>query len=410
MVFALALLAFFAIALPDAMLGVAWPFMRISFDQPLAAMTLVLPFGVVSTMASTSAWTWAAARFGLGRLLTGSVVLSAVGLLCCALAPVYGVVVGSAVLFGLSAGAIDSALNAFAARHFGPRRINLMHAAYGLGAATSPAVVTTVVASGLSWRWAYVIIMVVQGGLAVPFAATSHRWTDRAATPGAGPTPGTDTASTTGPATRTDSAGTRTGDETEDRPGKRGGDRSVWRAKAVAGLVLAAVESGLEAVVGLWAFVFLLQGVGVSAATAGAVVSGYWVALVGGRVLLGELAERVGTRPVLAGATIAAAGAAAMIGLHPPVAAAGGVLLLGFAVAPLYPLLVLTTGERTGAGSVDRLVGFQAGASTVGAVVLSGGAGLIMGYDVRGFAGCVLALAALTAAGVWAVRPGAATR
>jgi hypothetical protein len=42
--FVLALFAFFAIALPDAMLGVAWPFMRVSFNQPLAAMTLVLPF------------------------------------------------------------------------------------------------------------------------------------------------------------------------------------------------------------------------------------------------------------------------------------------------------------------------------------------------------------------------------
>ena len=44
----LALLAFFAIALPDAMLGVAWPFMRISLGQPLSAMSLVLPFGVAA--------------------------------------------------------------------------------------------------------------------------------------------------------------------------------------------------------------------------------------------------------------------------------------------------------------------------------------------------------------------------
>ena len=78
MFFILALLAFFAIALPDAMLGVAWPFMRVTFDQPLAAMTLVLPFGVAATVVSTSGWTWAADRLGLGRLLTGSVALSAV--------------------------------------------------------------------------------------------------------------------------------------------------------------------------------------------------------------------------------------------------------------------------------------------------------------------------------------------
>jgi len=96
--------AFFAIALPDAMLGVAWPFMRVSFNQPLAAMTLVLPFGVAATVVAASSWTWAAARIGLGRLLTRSVTLSALALLCCAVAPAYWLVVACAVLFGLSSG------------------------------------------------------------------------------------------------------------------------------------------------------------------------------------------------------------------------------------------------------------------------------------------------------------------
>jgi MFS family permease len=107
--FVLSLLAFFAIALPDAMLGVAWPFMRVTFDQPLPAMTLVLPFGVAATVVSASCWTYAAIRIGLGRLLAGSVVLSAAGLLCSALAPGFWVIVACAVVFGLSAGAIDAA-------------------------------------------------------------------------------------------------------------------------------------------------------------------------------------------------------------------------------------------------------------------------------------------------------------
>src|SRR3954453_8821672 len=178
MPFVLALLAFFAIALPDAMLGVVWPFMRISCDQPLAAMTLVLPFGVAATVVSAVGWTWAQARLGPGRLLTGSVGLSAFALLCCALAPAYWVIVACAVLFGLSAGAIDAALNAYAAWHFGARRINLMHAAYGLGAATSPLIVTAVVSSGASWRWAYGIVLLVQGALTGVFAGPPRRWKD----------------------------------------------------------------------------------------------------------------------------------------------------------------------------------------------------------------------------------------
>ena len=69
---------------------------------------------------STSSWTWAAARLGLGRLLAASLAMSTAGLLLTAVAPAYWVVVACAVLFGLSAGAVDAALNAYAARHFGP--------------------------------------------------------------------------------------------------------------------------------------------------------------------------------------------------------------------------------------------------------------------------------------------------
>jgi MFS family permease len=255
MFFILALLAFFAIALPDAMLGVSWPFMRVTFDQPLTAMTLVLPFGVAATVVSTSSWTWAAARLGLGRMLAGSIALSAVALLCCALAPAYWVIVFCAVLFGLLAVAIDAALNSYAARHFGPRQINFMHAAYGIGAATSPLIVTVVVSAGTSWRWAYLVVMIIQGALAVLFAFSSRRWNEAA-----GKTSNTSTAT----------------------PFPSPMNRARWRPqpRAVAGLLVVAVECGLESVVGLWAFVFLLEAVALEPAIAGVVVSGYWAALV----------------------------------------------------------------------------------------------------------------------------------
>ena len=84
-----------------------------------------------------------------------------------------------AVLFGLSAGAVDAALNAYAARHFGVRQVNLMHAAYGIRAATSPLIVTAVIGMGRSWRWAYITVMAIQALLAALFAGTLRRWRGR---------------------------------------------------------------------------------------------------------------------------------------------------------------------------------------------------------------------------------------
>lgn len=91
--------------------------------------------------------------------------------------------------------------------------------------------------------------------------------------------------------------------------------------------------------------------------------------------------------------------------------AMAAVLLFGLAAAPIYPLLILTTAERTSATSADAVVGYQAGASSVGAAVFPLLIGLAMDRSVVAFAPAVTGLAVL--AGVlhvamrMRVRPGA---
>jgi MFS family permease len=75
------------------------------------------------------------------------------------------------VLFGLGFGAIDAILNAHAARHFGARDINWMHASYGLGATIGPLLVTVLLAEGLGWRRTYGLMALVQAALACVFIA-----------------------------------------------------------------------------------------------------------------------------------------------------------------------------------------------------------------------------------------------
>ena len=50
--------------------------------------------------------------------------------------------VGSAII-GFGSGAIDAGLNTYAARHFGARHMNWLHAAYSVGAALGPVLTTT---------------------------------------------------------------------------------------------------------------------------------------------------------------------------------------------------------------------------------------------------------------------------
>ena len=51
----------------------------------------------------------------------------------------------------------------------------------------------------------------------------------------------------------------------------------------------------------------------------------------------------------------------------------------------MYPLLVLTTAERTSAAVADRMIGFQAAASALGAAVIPPLIGLAMGVSAGAF-------------------------
>ena len=362
----LAYLAFFSIALPDNTLGVAWPSMRLDFGLTTGAAGLVPPVGVAATLVATAFASRIAARFGVGRLLAASTWLSAAALVVSATSPGFTQFLVSVALMGLSGGAIDATINAYAARTFGARRINLLHASFVVGAALSPLLVTAFVQTGLGWRWPYVVIAVLQLALGLLFLLTHARWTVPPAS-----SPGADVRSTTPPGAR--------------------------RTDVALGLVAVAVQTGIESGVALWAFTFLTLGLGVDPVVAGLLASGYWFVMFAGRVVLGSLAERVGPWPVLSGAAVGLVGAGILASLGGSWGAIAAVLLFGLAAAPVYPLLILTTAERTSAAVADAVVGYQAGASSLGAAVVPLLIGLAMDRSVVGFAPAITALTVLAA-------------
>jgi fucose permease len=363
----LAYLAFFSIALPDSTLGVAWPTLRLAFGQPVSAAGVIPPIGVAANLVSTSLAASLARRFGVGRVLAVGTILSAIALAGSALSTTWWQFLLSVAALGLASGAIDATLNAYAARRFGPRRISLMHASYGVGAAVSPLIVTVALATGAGWRAAYLVIAALLLAVAVVFSLNHRRWQEA-------PEPTSRSAAGDAPA-----------------------PRRLWTVNSLAGMLNVAVQTGIESSVALWAFTFLTQHLGVATTVAGGLASGYWLTLVIGRVGFGSLAERIGAWPVLAVATGLLVGAGILANVPDPTTGMVAVVLFGLACAPIYPLLILTTAERTSPEVADRVVGFQAAASSVGAAVLPGLVGLAMGYRVGAFAPALAVLCGVAA-------------
>jgi fucose permease len=266
------------------------------------------------------------------------------------------------VVFGLGFGALDTALNAHAAARFGPRQINWMHASYGLGATVGPLLVTALRSAGLGWRGTFGALAVLQGVVAVLLSLAWRSWGQpaREAEPGGGPD--------------------RAGPEEPAAPAAR-----VPMLAVLAAAAFAAVECGIESGAGVWGYVYLTAGRGLSPDLAGVAVSLYWATMFAGRAVLGPLAERVGAARVLTGGVAGLIVGCALLavpaapGLPAATLPLTGLAVVGLAAAPIFPLLTLTTAGRTGSAGTSWVVSVQVAASAAGNAALPAAIGLIIG-------------------------------
>ncbi|MFI6067761.1 MFS transporter [Micromonospora sp. NPDC051227] len=375
----LAYLAFVSLGLPDGLLGVGWPSIRGDFDVPTEAVGWVLTAGTVGYLTSSVLAGFTLARIGVGALLAVSTLLASLALTGYSVSPVLAVLVGCALLLGLGSGAVDSGLNAYAAGAFGPRHMNWMHAFFGLGVAIGPLIMTGVLSAGLAWRWGYGIVAGAQLVLAIAFALTVRAW-HRA--------PAATAPTEAGVAVPAPPAG--------PAPTVRVPVRDTLRLPAVwSGTLAFVLYVAIEVSAGLWAFLLLTEGRGLSAALAGGCVSAYWGSLFVGRVVQGLVAERLGAGLVLRVSLAGMAVGAALIAVPgPAVLAVLGLVVVGFAAAPVFPLLTLTTAERVGAKHADRAIGLQIGAAGIGAALVPAGLGVLIGQtSVQVLGSALLALA-----------------
>jgi fucose permease len=359
--------------------------MRLGFHQPVGALGIILAFGVAASVISSVATGRLVASVRVGTLVAIGTLLVAAALGEEALAPSLWVFAVGTVLFGLGFGALDSTLNAYAASHFGPRDINWMHASYGLGATIGPLATTAVLGAGLSWRWVNGTMAVGLTALACLFAAARRSWATS-------PTP---------------VVASQIGPDKQLRAGPRSARSPKPPKAAVFGaLIFTAVETGVESGAGIWGYVFLTSGRGLSNEAAGVAVAAYWAMMLVGRAALGPLAERVGSSRILGGAVVGVAvGAAVMSVPGPGFVAVVGMMTLGLAAAPIFPLLTLTTAQRVGAANLiatTRTVSLQVAASAIGAAALPAGIGVAIGaLNAKTLAPLLLVLA-LAMGGVYA--------
>jgi fucose permease len=154
------------------------------------------------------------------------------------------------------------------------------------------------------------------------------------------------------------------------------------RAILISGVMMFMIYTGLEVTAGSWGFTWLSEGRGIPPATAALWISLYWGALTVGRLFFGFLGGRWHAKCIIA-SMMAAVILGALLFLQ-PWSAWGNLIampIIGFACAPIFPLLVSYTPTITGPKAAADIIGKQVAAASVGSALVP----LIIGLGVELF-------------------------
>lgn len=333
-----------------ALLGVAWPTMRATFGMPLDAVGVLLVTSTIGFMAGGMASGPITARLGAGSLMAISSVVRTVGVAGMTFAPSWWTITLAGVLNGLGAGGLEVGMNNHIAMHHGAGQMNWLHATYGVGATIGPLLMTALLTRGISWRWGYGVVTVMQALLMVYYIAA------------AGQLQGAEV------------------DPADDDPAGRQASMGQTLLHPITwfGILLFVFYTGIEVSGGQWIYPLFTESRAISTQVAGAWVSVYWGALTAMRLLAGAVANRIDTNTLLRASLLIVIGGAGLLwwGVVPAVSFAG-VALMGAALAPIYPTLMSVTPERVGKAHAANVIGLQTASAGIGAAGLPALAGVM---------------------------------
>jgi fucose permease len=344
---------FILLGVPDGMLGVAWPSMQGTFGVALGQMGVLLLATTAGFMVTSFSAGRLITRLGIARLLVISLIARGLSLTAMGLAPSWWALVAAAFCFGVSSGAIDAGMNTHFAMNLSPRLMNWLHASFGLGATLGPLLMTSLLSAGVVWRWGYVILGAAHALMALWVLLRASEWRfqkSEAASPSQAP------------------AAPRSYLATLRRP-------IVW-----VNIALFFFYTGTEVGAGNWAFTLLSEGRGVPVAVAGFWTSFYWGSFTFGRFVFGIIADRVNVVNAIRTMIAITIVGTALLWWNPvDWVSFAGLAIIGFALAPVFPLLISSTPGRVGLADATNAIGFQVGAASLGIAVLPGLAGWLAG-------------------------------
>lgn len=335
--------AFVSIGFPDAVLGVAWPEMRVDFLRSRSELGWILAATAIGYSLSGSLAGSIIDRLGVGKTVAASTLLVALGLFGYAASPGFWFLPVCAIVVGFGSGAVDTGLNFYAADNYSNKVMNWLHAFFGFGAMIGPFIMAAVLGSGQVWRAGYVIVAVITLALGVVFVKQMNAWGQ---------------------------VDTEEDKSTRIKPRDVLRQRLVWVQIALFFLMVT-IEMGY----GAWTATIMRERFDASAFEASIWAGVFWGTIAVGRIVWPMLSNIPAARVVQFGAWFMVIGSAVMI-VDSIWAMRIGIVLFAFGSAPMFPNLMTLTPHRFGRETALHTIGYQVSAATISGAIVPSIAGI----------------------------------
>lgn len=394
-------LAFISLGLPDSAIGSAWPTMAPSLGAGISWVGVVTMIISAGTIVSSLMSVRVVERFGTGRVTVMSVVLTAAALMGFSQSQAFWQLCLWAAPYGLGAGAVDAALNAFVAVHYESQHMSWLHCMWGVGASGGPMVMAQCLERS-TWSLGFLVLGGIQVGIALVLTLSLPLWRDRKLPRVSGRRAGQEAASGAAPeaalphgeaghgagarvlsgATAAPGAGEVSGAAaagaggTSDGAGEKLPARRtraqllrVPGVKAV--LVSFFCYSAFEATCGNWAATFCALARGIDAQTAASWAALFYMGITAGRAVSGFISLKVNDRNMIRLGQALIALALVCVLMPGDTALFAGLVLLGCGCAPIYPSTIHATPARFGEELALELTGMQMAFAYIGSLAMS---------------------------------------
>lgn len=336
-------IAFISLGLPDSILGSAWPMIHQSLNVPTSyagISTMIVSCGtIISSFFSAKL----IKKFGTGKIVAVSVLMTAVSLLGISFVPDFIWVCVLGIPLGLGAGAVDSALNNFVALHYKAKHMNWLHCFWGIGATTGPFIMSIFLLRKNGWRMGYATIGIIQLTLTACLIISLPLW--------------------------------KKFETTNNQAESVKSDIKLSTIIRIPGAVPAFIGffcyCALELTTGLWGSSYLVICKGLQAGRAAQWVSLYYLGITTGRFISGFMAIKFNDKNMIRiGQVICICGAILLLIPASAYFQLAGLVTIGLGCAPIYPAMLHETPNRFGKELSLGIMGIQMAVAYVGSTFM----------------------------------------